>query len=1012
MKIWKFLAGIQGLDWKRAAEQTKAGAESAKAVFDLAKTVKEKAPEAQSIKPFVEQIGSLLDVLNSPLGQIAKDAIPFAPIAVTILQLICEATKKESTLEQSVALVVQVAYLESVRSYLRSEEALLAEIGEKQVSEGVSRKIRDLAELEIDDREARRAILFFQESEMAKAFGAALEARLLEAGVNPTQVRTASDRIARGTNEAIQTTLAEMGEKINPLLKWYATGGKKKFEQYLSIEEYLRDVVSPDSRIPALRDRWRVFAEPFTLKEIYVPLEAQFIDRNGKPDKKRGQVVLAERAKAWLNDPAKAGTVLFIQGHPGRGKSAFCRMFADWVREEQHPTWTPVLIRLRDLLTLEKDFEETLRKAVDRDFAKSDAGWLSDRNTTFLFLLDGFDELLMQGRTSDGLEEFLEQVAKFQRSCQSNPEKGHRVLITGRTLALQSIERRMPSSLERVEIVEMDDEIQSRWFAKWLKLVGSEKTNAFQAFLQDEQCPERIQQLAREPLLLYLLAAMHRDGELDLERFAGAEGVQAKILVYENTIDWVLTKQRGEDLNDEITELDPESLRKILAEAGLSVIQAGGECAPLSLIEKRLEEDAEVKEAIAKARSRIKGNPLPNALATFYLQPGRTGSGSVEFIHKSFGEFLCAERLKEAIERWTEARGKRERDFYISTPQMNREIYDLLGSPVLSVEIVEYLMALLVRSPQFQPVALFERLHEFYERWCEGEFIDAPTENLPLSKMRTLKECLPEQEKPLGIRQVDVYAGLNVMILLLELHRYAQDKEELKEAIVFYPSGKPVEEGYTTRLLKIIGYSDCVELWRFSAIVGSFLTRANLDRANLDRANLTSANLDRANLTRANLTRANLDSANLTSANLTSANLDSANLDSANLTRANLTRANLARANLDSANLARAYLTSANLARAYLDSAYLDSANLTSANLTSANLDSANLDRAYLTRANLTRANLTRANLTRANLTRANLYRANLSNISWDEQTNWEGVQGLETAIDVPIELKQQLGLE
>ncbi|MBW4443681.1 MAG: pentapeptide repeat-containing protein [Plectolyngbya sp. WJT66-NPBG17] len=986
MKIWKFLAGIQGLDWKRAVEQTKAGAESAKAVFDLAKTVKEKAPEAQAIKPFVEQIGSLLDVLNSPLGQIAKDAIPFAPIAVTILQLICEATKKESTLEQSVALVVQVAYLESVRSYLRSEEALLAEIGEKQVSEGVSRKIRDLAELEIDDREARRAILFFQESEMAKAFGAVLEARLLEAGVNPTQVRTASDRIARGTNEAIQTTLAEMGEKINPLLKWYAAGGKEKFEQYLSIEEYLRDVVSPDSRIPALRDRWRVFAEPFTLKEIYVPLEAQFIDRNGKPDEERGQVVLAERAKAWLNDPAAAGTVLFIQGHPGRGKSAFCRTFADWVREEQHPTWTPILIRLRDLLTLEKDFEETLRKAVDRDFAKSDAGWLSDRNTTFLFLLDGFDELLMQGRTSDGLEEFLEQVAKFQRSCQSNPEKGHRVLITGRTLALQSIERRMPSSLERVEIVAMDDEIQSRWFAKWLKLVGSEKTNAFQAFLRDRQCPKRIKELAREPLLLYLLAAMHRDGELDLKRFAGAEGVQAKILIYENTIDWVLTKQRGEDLNDEITELDPESLRKILAEAGLSVIQAGGECAPLSLIEKRLEEDAEVKEAIAQARSRIKGNPLPNALATFYLQPGRTGSGSVEFIHKSFGEFLCAERLKEAIEGWTEPGRRRER-FYVSTAQMNQEIYDLLGSPVLSMEIVEYLMALLGRSPQFQPVALFERLHEFYERWCEGEFIDAPTENLPLIKMRTLKECLPEQEKPLGIRQVDVYAGLNVMILLLELHRYAQDKEELEEAIVFYPSGKPVEDELTDRLLKIISYSDCVELGGFNAIVGSFLSSANLTRANLYSANLSRANLNRANLT----------SANLNSANLTRATLYSANLNSANLTRATLYSATLSSANLSSANL-----SSANLTRANLYSATLSSATLNSATLTRANVDSANL----------TRANLSSATLSSATLSSANLNSATLSNISWDEQTNWEGVQDLETARNVPIELKQQLGLE
>ncbi|WP_157749961.1 hypothetical protein [Dolichospermum compactum] len=39
----------------------------------------------------------------------------------------------------------------------------------------------------------------------------------------------------------------------------------------------------------------------------------------------------------------------------------------------------------------------------------------------------------------------------------------------------------------------------------------------------------------------------------------------------------------------------------------------------------------------------------------------------------------------------------------------------------------------------------------------------------------------------LGQRQVDVYAGLNVMILLLAIQRYAQEDELLKEHIIFYP---------------------------------------------------------------------------------------------------------------------------------------------------------------------------------------------------------------------------------
>jgi uncharacterized protein YjbI with pentapeptide repeats len=1070
-KIW---SAIQELNWKQGVDTVKTGAESAKAVFDLAKTINEKKPDAQQLKPYIEQISSLLDVLNSPIAQIVKDTIPFAPIAVTILQLICDATKKEPTIEQCVALVAQVAYLESLRSLLLEDSELLSRVGGASVSEGVSKKIREVGDLELSNRDARKAILFFQESNLATAFSAVLEARLLETGLQPTEVRSVSERVSRRTNNHINIVLATVGEKkISPLVEWYRVGGHEKFEQYISIEEYLRDFISPDSKVPHLRDRWHVFNEEFTLKHIYVPLKAQFLDKNGEPER-RAAVVLEEWAKAVLNNPDKEGTVMFIQGGPGRGKSVFCRMFAEWVRQHEHPNWTPILIRLRDIRTLDKDFEATLRKAVDWDFARSDDGWLSDRNTRFIFLLDGFDELLMEGRTSSGLESFLDQVGKFQRSCQSNPEKRHRVLITGRTLSLQGIEWQMPNNLERIELLEMDDVLQGQWFSQWLMLIGREKTQAFQAFLSSEQCPERIKQLAREPLLLYLLAAMHRDGELDLTMFEGAEGVQAKILIYEKTIDWVLTMQRsdrGSNLNNEITELDTESLRTILAEAGLSVVQAGGECAPLSMIEKRLEHDAKVKDAIAQARDRVQDNPLRNALAAFYLQPGKSGSGSVEFIHKSFGEFLCAERLKETIESWTEEGRKRER-FYVPTQQMNEEIYDLLGSPVLSQEIVEYLMALLTRSSEFKPVELFDRLNEFYERWCDGEFIDAPPENLPQRKMRLFKEQLPEQELSLGLRQVDVYGGLNVMVLLLELHRYAQSRDDLKEKIVFYPSGQTVEgDRYSSRLRKIISYSDCLRFGEFTALVDSFLasanlrstdlssanlssanlssanlssanlrstdlSSANLSSANLSRANLSSANLSRANLSRANLSSADLSSANLSSANffstnlrranlsradLSSANLSSANLSSADLSSADLFRANLSSANLSSTNLRRADLNSTDLrstdlSRADFSSANLSSANFSSANLRSTDLSSANLSSADLSSADLSSADFSSANLSSANLSSANLENANLSfadikDIVWNKNTNWTGVIGLETARNVSIALKEKLGL-
>src|SRR6476661_4153748 len=567
----------------------------------------------------------------------------------------------------------------------------------------------------------------------------------------------------------------------------------------------------------------------------------------------------------------------------------------------------------------------------------------------------------MEGRSSGGLEQFLKQVGQFQRDCDRNSEMGHRVLITGRTLALQGIERQMPDNLERVEIQVMDDGLQQQWLSKWEAQFGSEKTSAFQQFLQDECCPENIKsELSREPLLLYLLAAMHRDKILKVEDFQGTNSTQAKILIYNQAVNWVLTEQRSDKLNRklnrDLTELETEDLRRILTEAGLCVVQSGGERAPVAMIAERLKEDESVKEFLEEAQKRI-DDPLTNALAAFYLQQG-SKEGSVEFVHKSFGEFLCAERLKESLQEWTEPGNKRIK-FNTQDPQMDWEIYDLLGYGPLTEEIVEYLMGLLTtpadagEENQFRLVELFQRLEDFYLRWCDGEFIDMLPESLPQKKMRLLRDQLKTQK--LGQRQIDVYAGLNVMILLLELHRYGQETPEFKDKMVFYPCGKPNAEGEiddARRLLRLIGYSRCVGYFDFLQTVGTFLSGANLSGANLGGVELCGADLGGANLNGANL---------------------------------------------NGAELSDAYLWDADLSGAHLSGAHLSSADLSGADLSGADLSG---------------ADLSGADLSSADLSDPDLSHRTFGDIEWDENTKWENVLGLDTAVNVPEALRQQLGMQ
>ncbi|MFN6518774.1 MAG: pentapeptide repeat-containing protein [Nostoc sp. CreGUA01] len=364
---------------------------------------------------------------------------------------------------------------------------------------------------------------------------------------------------------------------------------------------------------------------------------------------------------------------------------------------------------------------------------------------------------------------------------------------------------------------------------------------------------------------------------------------------------------------------------------------------------------------------------------------------SVKFAQDNLLEYLLCEKLQESLEKWTligsawnskideKTLGRQAAGlcFAVSDRQMHQEIYDLLGNSALKPEIVNELMELVVTGKKINLELLFWRLEDFYHRWCQGEFIDAtPEDNLPQKKMLQLAQ----KNVAIALRQVDIYTGLNVLILLLELHRYAQQQEQLKQKIIFYPSAKPdTDNFFTSQLLRIVNYSDALEIGNFSSVVGQFLKGGNFTAAYLGDANLTGVDFSDANLSRSYLGDANLTGVNFSRANLSAANLGDANLSGANLSGANLSGADLSSANLSGANLSGANLNRADLSHADLSSANLTHANLSSADLNRADLSSADLNRADLSSAILFGVNLSDANLTSSNLNHADLCRSDLS---------------------------------
>ena len=158
-------------------------------VFQLAETLNNKDNQkSELVQNLVGQIPTLLEALNSPLGQVVKSTVPFLPIATGVIQLAIEANNQEPSVTETVALVSQVAYLESIQEILGSESIFEADTTKQ--SEAVKKQLLQLDELEISDREARQALSCFHQSKLARAFNQVLASQVLSSFVLTSFVPT------------------------------------------------------------------------------------------------------------------------------------------------------------------------------------------------------------------------------------------------------------------------------------------------------------------------------------------------------------------------------------------------------------------------------------------------------------------------------------------------------------------------------------------------------------------------------------------------------------------------------------------------------------------------------------------------------------------------------------------------------------------------------------------------------------------------------------------------------
>ncbi len=943
--------------------------------------------EVKSLSPFA--ISALTDVLELPLKAAWQAAEPISKLSVGLLRILSR--KKPLRRNEGTWLTFQIAYLNALQGILEQEAELRRPwLNRAEVPAGLDADqplsdppllalLKTLRPGRLSDSQAEQALLLVADSLLVQQMNNLAIAWFVANGAEETEARLLTQRLSNGLPGYLLAVIAENPLPLAQLQKFVRLGNLSSLRETSTQENADHRPELPTATLPLdlHREYYRaglacalsepLLAQPFALKDLYIPLKGQVVNDEGftssdysliltaSSSRSSPPVDLMEWAMTQLEDRA---SITVIEAEPGGGKTSFCQMWASRVAGELYPSWMPVVIRLRGAI-LGQTLEQTLESAFPVGRFTDADGWLSPSSPPCLLILDGLDELSPSPERSSHLWMFIEQVMRFQSQNRgSGGLPRHKIVLTSRSNSLACLTRKyrqssslpLPIQLRRIVIEPMGQEEFRRWFGAWAKLQSKSIAQAYFTFLKRGGVflpPTQIRDLAAlltRPLMLYLVGLLHRDAWVD-ESIFQMRAPQVTFEIYDRICRWLLGEPAAESgplpelireglahasrSQEAIANLlegrHPQELRHQMQVTALKIIQTGQYQVPQAIIHTDLTDEPTSNVFSGKLPAlffrvqppkELKVDSFKYNLQSANLQSSTFSSPTpiIEFSHPSLGEYLSAEEIAAQLTAITQQIQNQygEINFAID-PLVNvaQHLYALLGYGLLSPEIEELVIERLRREEKrnadsFSFAVLFKRLYRFYRAYCQGQWLDEGLAHQAHSQLKPL-------HNPLNVLQIDAAVGLNVFLLLCSAAQEAN--------LFFWPCGNPdiPQEFHADQLLTFIGRCAALSPTAFWQRSRQSLAKVQLAEACLNRAMLAEANLWQANLSAAELIGINLAAANLQNTNLSWASLIGANLSNANLSGANLEGADLSGANLKGANLKSANLTKACLFQAQLD---------------------------------------------------------------------------------------------
>ncbi|GAB4023735.1 hypothetical protein GCM10028808_74860 [Spirosoma migulaei] len=744
-------------------------------------------------------------------------------------------------------------------------------------------------------------------------------------------------------------------------LKKYAEGGARtKQDEYY---EYLKGFFTRKGNLGETN---------LSLKDIYIEPK---ISKNSYDIFNNNSLIFA--VKKWINGDSISdiyNDILLLLGDPGQGKTSFCfKLLYEIINKVDRPIY---FLRLRDISGIEEFYENPFDAIynniaegafrLENDSQKKDVPITKEKFTKSVVILDGLDEI--EKIHNIDKDKFFLQIAKLTNTI-SSPYK---LIITSRKdLDYYQFKRRgvICCILKELNIKE-----QMQWISNYNEKVNEPYIITYEKLLELNDATHALSPMVKQPILLHIIAQLKIIPEENYNSSRVYDELFSR-LIYRY---WNLVNNK-ENFHPNLKEWLPnsEKLRMILQDIALEMLHRN--TTYLS--------HEQIPESILKSLG-FAGDDQIKALKTiaiaFYFnyqvnELTEERKFAIEFLHKTFGEYLAAEAIWYKISSIFNGKIKSEQDILISI------VHLFNGNYILTDQIQKYLIEIIHNEREIPNKITNNQL------LLKGKISDI-FPYLFNHQFSYFKENHPNNIK----KSLNIYYG----IISIFFRIGGEMKEHLTTTFENVPyfslfmmllqlKYKLNFNYYDFSFCKILALSYDRASFNYCNFQQSNLERAVLVKSKFKCSNFAGTSLLFSNFSECNFSLSDFSNSNCSYANFEQSIFDQANLEKSIFFRTNLSLANFSDANLADVNFSQSNLFKTQLIRAKLNRANLKDTNLIEANLFEADLSEADLDGSDLFEANLSKAILKNSSLENTLLSGVNLDDADLSNVKFS------GAQGM-----------------